>query len=32
MEIQNEQESFEVEIIEEATTPVDCLCNSLTCP
>jgi hypothetical protein len=30
----NEQNdaAFEIEVIEEATAPVDCLCNTVTCP
>lgn len=34
MEILDNEADFEVEVevIEEATAPVDCLCNSVTCP
>lgn len=32
MDILDSQVDFEVEVIEEASAPVDCLCNTVTCP
>ena len=32
MEIQSSEANFDFEVIEEATAPVDCLCNTVTCP
>jgi hypothetical protein len=32
MEAPTNEANFEIEIVEEATAPVDCLCNTVTCP